>query len=421
MPVYPALSPSTPLINPATVRSQPYTKLPLDRFARIVNYSPMLFHQVYVTELQPDSSCSDPVLQYTWQPRGGGRPGRDEIALAIQQAETALESELHFNLIPTWMVDDAATPSIPSGWFMNPYPYNINVRANTRHILYGGIEAWSIIQADASIVYSDIDGDGYTERATVTVATTVTDINEIAVYYPGQNHDPGWEIRPIRVAIASGTATIIFERHLAVQPALLEELDAAGVNGLDNANFLTTVDVYRRYNDPSQMAIVEWSPEICTAAGAVISAHTAALTPILQSRDGLFGLQSADWSVTDAEWAVTNPTWWRKPDRVRLWYRAGYRDTRLTRSMHEMAPQLERAVTYLALSYLDREWATCEYIRSLQSHWRMDLAQAMSSPVQSVRYSIANGLLNNPFGTTRAAVYAWRVVQRMVVGEAVYA
>jgi len=84
-----------------------------------------------------------------------------------------------------------------------------------------------------------------------------------------------------------------------------------------------------------------------------------------------------------------------------------------------MAPELERAVAFLALSYLDREWLTCEQIRNLQAHWRLDLAAQTSNASMSSSFRVDPDLLMCPFGTTRAALYAWRVIQPLRVGEAV--
>lgn len=418
MPIYPALSPAYPPPTEITPRDLPYTLLPLERFARIINYSPMLFHQVYVTELQDASSCSDPLLQYSWQPRGGGQPGRAEIAHAIKQAEDMIEQTARFSVRPRWVVDDAANVGRRWGG-LGSVPYSFKVRAGLAYIIQGGREAWSLVDDDVEVVYSDRDGDGYYERATITVATSVEDANELEVYYPGTTHDPGWEIRPIRVTLGSGVATITFERHLAVLPERQEELGAIGVDGLVNGNFLPVVDVWRHYNDPSQMGIVEWQAGMCPPGCDVevvndVAAQAGYITPV-DNRNSIVNLHAGTWDATLGAWTRTCPPWWTQPHRVRLWYRAGYRDMRLSRSMQEMSPELERAVTYLALAYLDREWTTCEQLRNVMTHWRADLASRDAGG----SHQLSRGALDNPFGTSRAAVYAWNVVKRLQVGEAV--
>ena len=414
-------------------RSNVWTYLPLDRFTRIISYSPLLFSQVYVPgddpfgeERQPAVACSDPVLQYSWQPKGGGRPGRDEIAQAIAQAEEMIVRELGFPPVPTWIADDRVVPprSMPGGYGRAIQPWMFSVRTNNKYVIQGGQEAWAAVQLAAAITYSDVDGDGYFEKATVTVATTVTDVNEIAVYYPGESHDPGWEIRPIKVTIAGGNATITFDRQQAVLPDLLESLGAVAVDGTDDDKFLTTVDVYRHYNDPSQMAILEWTPSICDLSGCQIEADTGCLTAI-DERNGIVTVHAGTWDSATSTWTHDCCSWWQRPMRTRLWYRAGYRAPQGTRGvarpMHDMAPELERAISLLALSLMDRMWCTCEQLRNMQAHWRADLSMRSSNQSQSVSYQVSRRVLDNPFGPTRAASFAWDVVQKLRVGEAVIA
>lgn len=411
-------------------RADTRTLLPLDRFTQIVSYSPILFNQVYIDtdDLQRASSCSDPILQYTWQPASGGQPGREEIAQAIQQAEDQIESILKFSLLPRWYAGArVAYPengASPSSWlYRTPRNQTIAVRAPTFHVLQGGVEAWSLIGAGAAIAYSDVDGDGYDELATVTVATTITDADEIAVYYPGVSAaDRGsWEIRPIKVSFSGGVATVKFARQQCVLAALLERLNAAGVDGMDNANFLTTVDVYRHYNDPSTMATLEWEGCTCNDSCAVCSISTqSACITVRDEHNGLIALSPGDWNADDAQYDCACLSVGRRPDRVRLYYRGGYRDTRVARPMNEMAPQLEKAITYMALVYLDREWLTCEQIHNLMEHWRADMATSVGSPSGlSTSTKLSAESLRNPLGTTRAAFYAYDVIKRMLVGEAV--
>lgn len=403
-------------------RSSVRTMLPLDRFTRLVSYSPMLFNQVYVTtdELQPVTACSDPILQYTWQPKGGGRPGREEIAEAIAQAEERITQVLGFTPLPQWVVDDRVIPPrpAPGAWRTAISPWLFSVRTSNKYVIQGGVEAWSAISLARAVTYSDEDGDGYKETATVSVPTTVTDADEIEVFYPGESHDPAWEIRPIRVTLSGGTATIKFERHQAVMPDLLEALNAEGVDGTVDASFLTTVDVYRHYNDPSTMAVVEWQPSICDEAQCQVEADTGCFAQ-LNERNGIVAVHAATWDSDDSQWEHRCCSWWRPPTSVRLWYRAGYRNKNLARPMHDMDSKLERAIAYLALSFMDREWLACEQIRNLQAHWRTDLALRSSNPSQSTSFQTSRRVLDNPFGTTRACLYAWDVVQPMIVGEAV--
>lgn len=416
----PAGAPSGPVsaITPYS-RVQERTLLSLERFAQIVNYSPMLMHGVYVVqdELQPDSSCSDPVLQYTWQPRGGGRPGRSEIIQAIAQAEDIIYGTLHFPVAAKWLEDEVVVQS-PRG--VNRVRGTV-VRAHNFHIIEPGIEAYTFID-NPEIIWTDVDGDGYAELGTAqtTVASTVTE-DQVCAFFPGMGTDHAWEIRPLRVTIdrAIDLATIVFSRHLCVLPNLQEELNATGVDGIPSTNFLSEINVYRRYSDPTGAVTIEWPCGSCgVCAGCVTTVQTACLT-ILDQRNSLLQVQPGTYNADTLTWDVLCGDWMQFPARIVLNYRAGYRDRKLARPLINMAHELERAVTYLALSYLDRDWLTCEQLRNLQAHWRFDLAKAESTSAQSSSFKIDLNLLRCPFGTTRAALYAWRVVQPLMVGQAV--
>lgn len=404
-------------------RMRPPTLLSLERFFRVVSYSPILGNQVTImyNELQRDSSCSDPVLEYTWQYRSGGRPGRQEFSNAIQQAEDMIYRAVKFSVAPRWFSDEVNISQIkrigPAGGF--------GFRTNNFHLIDPGVERKDLLLV-APLEYEDTDGDGYKDTAKVAqFTTTVTDANEIALFIPGYGGDPAYEIRPLRVSLpAEGLCEIRFPRHLAVRPDLQERLDAAGIDGMMDENFLLEVEVYRRYSDPRGAVEIEWA---CGRCGDCTVCQTSTATGcmlIRNPRNGIVYIQPATWQDDvymgmGGQWIADSCLWISSPARIKLNYRAGFRDARVARSMVDMAPELERAVAFLALSYLDRDWLTCEQIRNLQAHWRFDMAKTESTAAQSSSFAMDDYLLRCPFGTTRAALYAWRVIQPLMIGEAV--
>lgn len=404
-------------------RMRPTTLLSIERFARNVSYSPILMNQVVImhNELQRDSSCSDPVLEYTWQYRSGGRPGRQEFANAIQQAEDMIYRAVKFSVAPRWFTDEVDVTGLQRVGTYNGY----GIRTNNFHLIEPGVERLDFL-VSAPLTYTDEDGDEYPETARVgSFTTTVVDPNEIALFMPGYGSDPAYEIRPLRVTLGfDGACEIMFPRHLAVRPELQERLDAAGIDGMAPTNFLSEVSVYRRYSDPSGAIELEWACGRCGDCSVCQTSTATGCMLIRNPKNGLAHIQPATWQEDDyytggGQWISDNCLWITPPVRIKLHYRAGYRDHRVARPMVDMAPELERAVTFLALSYLDRDWLTCEQIRNLQAHWRFDIAKSESSPAQSSSFRIDNLLLRCPFGTTRAALYAWRVIQPLMVGEAV--
>jgi hypothetical protein len=411
-------------------RMFPYTHLPLDRFFRIVSYSPILGNQVVImyNELQRDVACSDPVLQYTWQPRGGGRPGREEIAQAIQQAEDTIYRALRFAPSPRWFEDEVdLTQAHKLGYWPGGY---FGLRVNNFHVIEPGVERYRYL-ASPEVLYEDSDGDGYKETAVLSFdadSSGVVDADEISAFPPGYGPDPALEIRPLRVEFNNLENKIIITvaRHLLARWDLQERLDAQGIDGMADTNFYPELDIYRHYNDPSQAAEIVWP---CGGCGVCAACGTQTATGcfwVTDPRNGLIRVGPARWvedeyftGLGNGSWDILGCTWVQTPARVKLRYRAGFMDTRLKRPLVEMAPELERAVAFLALSYLDREWLTCEQIRNLQAHWRLDLATTTSNSTMSSSHRIDADLLKCPFGTTRAALYAWRVVQPLMVGQAV--
>ena len=191
---------------------------------------------------------------------------RESLAEAIKDAEDQLSNYVGYNLLPTWEIDERHNTQRPGMPELFSSGYNIrgqykNIRTDKFHVISGGQRAKTVIEADSTITRSDEDGDGYAETCTVTAATSVTDVNEIRVFYPEENGADEWEIRPLdSVSISGGTVTIAFKVWQIALPDLLEGLNAKGINGDNASNFLTEVDVYRVWNNPEAQVQFLWAP-----------------------------------------------------------------------------------------------------------------------------------------------------------------
>ncbi len=421
-------------------RARTITKLPLDRWARILGFDPRHFNQVAISQL-PLRTCGTVIPQWSWQ--FADKVGREDIAQAIQQAESAIEDYLHFNLLPTWVVDDRRTvtqPGIPEvlnigGRDGRGFAQSINPLSG--HFISGGIEAKDVIELGATVVFSDEDGDGYLETATVTVATTVTDPDQIAVYYPGENARDEWEIRPLDnpltyrrdVTITAGVATIVMATEQLVDPDLLNALDVQSVDGNVLANFLATVDVYRHYNDPQQQATLLFSPHggFCGCTGGTCPAceHSTQTACLLAENfeNGIVRFSPAAWNAVTEQFDAQSFVVGRAPNAIRLWYRAGFQNKsdRLVAPLIEMDDQLARAVAMHSINFITRPFCGCENVINLTKHWAEDLFLNLSTDPKTTSYQLNDNILNNPFGMTRGAIEAWRIVRagERAIGRAV--
>lgn len=411
------------------------TKLPLATWAKIMGIHPAHFEQVRIGSANPH--CSEIMFQYSWQ--NSDHISREEIAIAIAEAEAKIEHYLGFRLKPSWEVDEwrpAAKPFtselvIFGGGDVRGYKQT--VAADWKHFISGGIQSKELIDDEAAIAWSDADNDGYFEIATVTVATSVVDKNEIAVFYPGEAGDDAWEIRPTKVVIASGVATITFRRELAVKPEFFETIildDLGSADGLDDDDFLETVDVYRRYNDPQTQASFLWEPlastcGICDGSGCASCAYTTQSGCLIvrgNPRNSIVGYSPGTWDSDEDVFTADPWTISRLPDIVRLYYYAGLRN-KSQAYISRMDPEWERAVAYMACAMLDRP--ACDCNADTWNKWREDFALFSGDEDGKPIYRTPSGadrefdILNNPFGTRRGEIYAWNKVRTHAVYESV--
>jgi len=372
-------------------------------------------------------------MQYAWQ--RSDYVGREEVADAISKAEADIVSALGYYPIPQWIAGEVIRTS-PSPDVAAKHTYDLenvagrhrSVQAAFGHVISGGIEVRDLI-ASPSIAVGDMtwldnDGDGYFETAQLVFPTTVTDVDEIRVYFigAGVTGEDEWEIRPLRsVVIAAGVCTVLIDRHLLVDPDLWEALNPAVVNGDVNANFADELDVYRVWNDPSQQGQLQWErlPSSCDC-GSVDCAMCAWATQwaCLQTRDprrGFVTYQPSDWDADTESYTAAAIAISRQPERVRLWYQAGYRGTRVTRPYNNMDLELERMITLLSITYLDRPICGCSNVEAFYQRWTEDKALVS----ETGHYQIANRDLSCPWGTKVGAIQAWNMAQNWALGRAV--
>lgn len=402
-------------------RSNTVTLIPLDRAAHVLGIDPYHFNTITTLRHPEQSACDDLWYEYAWQ--RVGQLGRDDLAKALYEAERQVIRYLGFYPMPAWIAEEEHPVTKPYAVELRNYSslnsrgQQKSIRTNYGYVIEPGSRAKSLIESGAAVVYSDANGDGYIELATVSVNTTITDTDEIHVYFPGHLGKDTWEIRPTTVTVNSGVATITFPRYLVPLPELWERDPDEGdiwrtISGDSLSNFITTVDVYRVYTDTSVQATF-YHENTCSGCGGTgcVNCDFASETACLRIRDPRLGLMSyspATWDA-DTETFTMGSCCSRDPDKIKLYYRAGYVNRGLEDySYKTMDPEWERAIVYYAFTLLQRVPNLCGNLQDIYARFNEDLALAEGGK----SYTIAFKNLQNPLGTTRAAIDLWRMIER---------
>ncbi len=401
-------------------RSDVKTWLPLDRWSEIIGIHPLHFNGLISASLSPDTVCGEIWFQHSWQ--HADRVGHEDVAMAIQQAELQIAAEAGYNLLPEWTKEERLSYALP----IQPGVYNLNglnqrgllnsIELRRGHVISGGVKTKSVIEAGASYVRSDVDSDGFQETCTVTVATTITDANEIALFYPAKNGEEAWEIRPIEVSFSGGNVIITFKVWLISAANKMNVFDAEPLDAEEDTSYESTVDVYRVYNDPSTQVQFMWenSPSLncCCGSGTCVACQLGTQAGCFHLRDQRIGITvpaPGSWDSDAENFVATEFAGCRGPDQARFWYYSGFEDKNLTRSKVEMAKYWEYPVAFYAASLLDRSVCGCSNVQEFINRWRMDVSM---NEFEGTTVTVTPELLMNRLGSTVGAIYAWKRVQQ---------
>lgn len=392
-------------------RSEFKTWLPLDRWAQIIGMNPLHFNG-FTSNSFTNTVCGELTYQNAWQ--HSDRIGRDDIAMAIQSAETELAQYLGFNLLPDWVSEERLTFPRPAGggvynlYGLNPRYMGKSVELNKGHVISGGFRASSLVGRSSAVARSDLDGDGYSETCTVTVATSVTDANEIRAYYSGKGGLDAWEIRPITVSISAGMATITFKSWQIPIWTAAEALDVQAIDADSAASYETVVDVYRVYNDPSVQVQFLWENSPASCCGSCVACQLGTQYGCFHLRDQRLGMAvpvAGNWNATTQEFDSTEWSACREPDQAKFWYYSGWIDYNIARPYVNLSPRWEYAIAYFAASKLDRPVCGCSNVTQFIDKWRRDSAY---SSQEEGGFSITPEMASNKLGTSAGALFAYK-------------
>ena len=406
-------------------RASTPTLLSLDRYAKIMGLNPVHFNQAQGTTYWPDyGNCEDVWYQYSWQHQDDFA-SREDLALAIQDAEEEIAAVLGFPPAPKWIHGEVHQ-------WEAPYGYKTRVVADQAYIIAGGQRAVDLIQSGATVTYSDPDTDGWNELATISVATTVTNEQQIKLYFAGKDGTPEWEIRPLKsVSISGGTATITVESYKLFDPdrweAVPGQTGVTIINPESMGEYVSTVDVYHEYTDSTaNHAVIYWEPTggynslICPSCGGTGCARCT-----LISQDGCFSIKdavhgivtpwAATYDATNAKWIESAFTVDRQPDQVKVHYQAGWIDPEYLKgnTLDPLSTQMAQAIAFLATARIGRDMCACDSTRKYIHELQRDMTESSRNEFY-VRYE-SQELFHNPFGTHVGEMRAWDMIRNLTI------
>lgn len=414
------------------------TIMPLDFWRQEIGYNPWHFWGLADQTIVPvTSKCNDIVHEYAWQ--GTDEAGRADIRSAIMTAEKMLFDNLSFWPAPVYTEDTLPWPKYVDrrlyrnsrrdamgGW--------IPITLNEGYVQNTGIEALSLIQAGAAVVFSDADADGLNDTFTITQITSVTDPDEIAIYFTTADRLPDdseisarWRIEPVHVTISAGTATIKGKAWLVVKPIKYESKANYPIDPTVAANFITTCDIYRRYTyrdgqvstTNSQAALI-WETKPCNCCGSSVPNSTdPASEGWIAARSGIRDAYTGIVVPAEAVYNATTGTWSHpcscfntcgEPDRVLVRYLAG-----VGLDQHGwMQKNMRTLVSRLTCAEMTHRICACDVANREWNNWAFDVSRVEGPETYQANLDI----LSNPLGTRRGHIFAWQQIKSLarVVG-----
>ena len=424
-------------------RASTPTLLSLDRYAAIMGVAPAGFNTGVSSVVFPGALACHTWYQHEWQNHDA--VSREEIAREIHIAEQDIANFMGWWPAPRWIEQDVKMyprfhrPEYYEGAGVNVRFQLKSIKASYGKVIEPGQRAVTLLGqptvAGGGIAYTDEDGDGFTETATITQATTLTDECEIKVYFTGHAGEPEWEIRPARTkAIAGGTFTATFYVWQLIDPDLWEAFPLHSEDGtptinLDaGASFVTQVDVYREYNDPTATsAVFYWEPEPSDVGGGICSCcgGTGCVRCTLTEQNGCATIRNAEvghlalspatYDADDGVWESASWSVCRNPDQIKVYYYCGNLSelNRAGRRCDGLSDTWARVIAHLATARLRRPLCDCSGVSSLVDWLQTDLA--MNTREQT--FTVLWDDLPNPFGTRRGEMEAYRHCRTLEQGR----
>lgn len=330
------------------------------------------------------------------------KPQRDNIANALAQAGAYAADQLGYHVRPTFK---RAVIPLSRGFPLELQTLKLPTGGYLQAI---GRRATTLIQAAAPVVYSDGDGDGFNDLATITIANTTVDASQIQVFFTVANGAPQaadelWQIEPLMVRKSGNTATITGHMSLFALPSIWalpytppNYVVKNNADSNDPLNYVTTVDVYRVYPD-STNAVTLWGDDWLTSCneGNCDTFTQASCARIYDAKLGVVQIRP-NGCVCGRDYYSYS--------QVEIYYYAGYPLDLLM----NVDRNLEQAIVWLSNIMMPQK--VCEFCERISNMWA-ELNSAIPDN------AVPPGLWSTPYGVNKlGAVRAYKVFERMANG-----
>jgi hypothetical protein len=418
-------------------RASTHTLLSLDRYAKIMGITPPHFNQgANASFFNVGKKCNDIWYQYDWQ--NSKNVSRETLARAIREAEDSISSVIGYYPAPRWISKEMHR--YPQLYRREFFGNGKDIRGKFKSIdlrhgkfIAAGRRNTTLVGDSIAVVYSDPNGVGFNDTATITVAgiTATAEVCELKVFFEDKSGEQEWEIRdPRSKTLVAGTLTVVFDSWQLIDPDLWEAYPTTealdGIDFTDTSNLVTEVDVYREFTDFTQ-ASAEFSFEpkprvdtlsfLCTSCSGTgcTACELTIQNGCLHPRDVELGQavpQPATYSASDEQWNEDQWTECREPDNVKVWYYAGDLDEKYLRevSCDPLSHWFAEAIAWLATARLTASFCACGNIENFALDLRRDLAHI---PSDGDSFLLSENNLGNPFGTKKGEIMAWNRIANL--------
>ncbi len=224
-----------------------------------------------------------------------------------------------------------------------------------------------------------------------------------------------YRVQPVSVTISGGTATIIGRAWTIGKPLLHQGTDVDVLDPTVDANYPTTLAVYRYYTDTSDQGAFVWEsvPGTC-CEGNIDPSYVNASDARFTIRDSELGYVAGDIASYNTATALWEPAQWPvayEPNRVRVSYLAGS-----PLAGGQMNTRNKEIIARLAAAELARAICACTDANMEMHRWQFDRARAAGS--NDEQYTLSEDDLSNEFGTLWGQIWAWKQVKQLALAGA---